>query len=334
VGNLEEYAPFPLLPQILSGETADVYFLRARRILSELQLDPQVGMEIFPSDDGICCGTREVEQLLAAAGFNGEMWTLGDGEPCAKDEAVVELFCPYSSIGIYETAILGILSSCTGWATAARSVVDAAGEVPIVSFGARHVHPNVSAQMDYAAVIGGCITCSTTLGAALAGTEPSGTMPHALILVMGDTVEAAQAFDRIMPDDVTRVVLVDTFQDEVIESARVAGALGDHLTGVRLDTPSQRGGVTPDLVKEVRARLDQSGYDHVKIYVSGGMTPERIRTFHEASAPVNSYGVGSYISTAPPITFTADIREIEGTPVAKRGRLPGMQRNPSLQRAL
>jgi nicotinate phosphoribosyltransferase len=39
--------------------------------------------------------------------------------------------------------------------------------------------------------------------------------------------------------------------------------------GVRLDTPSERGGVTPDLVKEVRARLDQAGFSYVKIFVSG-----------------------------------------------------------------
>jgi len=44
--------------------------------------------------------------------------------------------------------------------------------------------------------------------------------------------------------------------------------------------------------------------------------------------------VGSYISGAKPIDFTGDIREIEGRPVAKRGRLPGRQANSRLQRLL
>jgi len=47
---------------------------------------------------------------------------------------------------------------------------------------------------------------------------------------------------------------VDTFKDEAEESLRVAKALGERLAGIRLDTPGERGGVTPDLVTEVRAR--------------------------------------------------------------------------------
>jgi nicotinate phosphoribosyltransferase len=129
-------------------------------------------------------------------------------------------------------------------------------------------------------------------------------------------------------------VLVDTFQDEAVESLRVAEALGASLEGVRLDTPSERGGVTPALVREVRARLDLAGFRHVQIVVSGGVTPERIRRFGEAGAPVDSYGVGSQISRAVPIDYTGDIREIEGRPVAKRGRVPGMQRNERLRRVL
>ena len=62
----------------------------------------------------------------------------------------------------------------------------------------------------------------------------------------------------------------------------MAHALGDRLYGVRLDTPAERGRVTPDLVREVRARLDQAGFEHVKIIVSGGLTPDRIRIFKDA----------------------------------------------------
>lgn len=326
---------FPFIPQVLSGETADVYFLRAREALAGLGRDPLVGMEIFPGGSGgIFCGVAQVVQLLRQVGFEGELWALEEGEPVERKEAALEIFGRYSSFGVYETAILGILASSTAWATTTREVVEAAGSVPVVSFGARHLHPNVAGVMDYAAVVGGCQTCSTPLGAALAGTPPSGTMPHAYLLIVGDTVRGAEAFDNVMPDTVPRIVLVDTFQDEAVESLRVAEALRSRLQGVRLDTPSERGGVTPALVQEVRARLDLAGFQHVEIVVSGGMTPQRIATFREAGAPVDSYGVGSYISHARPIDYTGDIREIEGRPLAKRGRLPGMARNSRLQRVL
>jgi nicotinate phosphoribosyltransferase len=73
------------------------------------------------------------------------------------------------------------------------------------------------------------------------------------------------------------------------------------------------------------------GFGHVKIVVSGGMNPDRIRYFKEAEAPVDSYAVGSYISGATPIDFTGDIKEIEGRPIAKRGRIPGLSSSPRLR---
>jgi nicotinate phosphoribosyltransferase len=252
----------------------------------------------------------------------------------SRKEVVLRITAPYLSYGIYETAILGFLSHGSGWATAARQCVEAAGDIPVVSFGARHVHPAVAAHMDYAAIVGGCVSASTPAGARLAGVSPSGTMPHAMILCFGDTVRAAVAFDKHMPPDVPRIVLVDTFRDEPQESVAVAQALGERLNGVRLDTPGERGGVTADLVKEVRAHLDLAGFPHVQIFVSGGVTPDRIRELREAGAPVDGYGVGSYITSARPIDFTADLHEIDGKPIAKRGRIPGITPNPRLVRVL
>jgi nicotinate phosphoribosyltransferase len=137
-----------------------------------------------------------------------------------------------------------------------------------------------------------------------------------------------------MPPEVPRIALVDTFKDEAEESLRVARALGERLQSVRLDTPGERGGVTVALVKEVRVRLDLEGFGHVGIFVSGGLNPERIRYFRDSQAPVDGFGVGSYISSAKPIDFTADLHEVDGRPVAKRGRIPGITLNPRLGRVL
>lgn len=318
---------------ILSGLTADVYFLRTQNIMEKEDLNPVVSMEIFPSADGLLCGTKEVINLMRQVlPAEAEVWALEEGASMQSKEVVLRITAPYRSFALYETGYLGILAHESGWATAARACVQAADDIPIISFGARHVHPSVAAYMEYAAIVGGCTGCATTAGAELAGIVPSGTIPHALCLVMGDTVKATQAFDRYIPPEVRRVALVDTFKDEAEESLRVAKALGDHLWGVRLDTPRERGRVTPDLVKEVRARLDQAGFGHVKIIVSGGIDPARIQLFRERNAPVDAFGVGSAISGARPIDFTADIKQIEGRPVAKRGRIPGLTHNPRLQR--
>ena len=324
---------------VLAGDTADVYFERARRILAAEGLDPVVTMEIFAREEAVLCGAAEALAYLREILGRGKQHdpppvveSLQDGDAIGPKEVVMRISARYSSFGVYETAILGILSQSTGWATAARRVVEAAAPIPVIGFGARHVHPSVADQMDYASVVGGCVGASTPAGARLAGLAPTGTMPHALIIIFGDTVRAAEAFDRHIDPDVPRIVLVDTFKDEAEEALRVADALGDRLWGVRLDTPSERGRVTADLVKEVRARLDQAGHPRVKIVVSGGLDLERIAYFKESGAPIDSFAVGSAISDASPIDFTGDLKEIDGRPVAKRGRIPGRTENPRLQR--
>src|SRR5690606_9533113 len=235
---------------------------------------------------------------------------------------------PYGRFGMYETALLGILASASGWATAAREAKQAAGDKPVICFGARHVHPAVAPVMERAAMIGGADGAACILGAKLLGRTPVGTMPHALFLIVGDSVAAALAYDEVMPPEEPRTVLVDTFKDEVEESLRIAEVLGNKLEAVRLDTPGERGGVTPELVAELRARLDLAGFNHVRIMVSGGLDPERIRLLAAAGADI--FGVGSFISRAAPIDMTMDLKEVDGRPVAKRGRIPGRTPNERL----
>ena len=307
--------------EVVSGATTDIYFVKTQEILARRGLaDTVVTAEIFARREGVLAGITETLAFLQDCPV--EIWALREGQAFSPKEVVMRLKGKYCDFGIFETAILGILASSSGWATAAREVKKAAGESKVLCFGARHVHPAVAPVMERAAVVGGADGASCILGAKLAGKEPSGTVPHAIFLIMGDTVEVARAYHEIMPPQAPRTVLVDTFKDEAEEALRVAEALGPVLEGIRLDTPSERGGVTPGLVREVRARLDQAGFRHVKIFVSGGLDPERIILLKEAGA--DAFGVGSYISGAPAIDMTMDLKEIEGMPVAKRGRIPGI----------
>ncbi|MFZ7102697.1 MAG: nicotinate phosphoribosyltransferase [Peptococcaceae bacterium] len=315
--------------EILSGATTDVYFVKTHEILKGLgKENTEVVAEIFPRRAGLFCGLPEVLNLLKDTGV--ELWSIPEGTKFAKKEVVMRIKGSYGEFGIYETAILGILASSCGWATAAGEVKEAAGDDMALVFGARHVHPAVAPVMERSALIGGVDGASCILGAKLAGKEPKGTVPHAIFLIVGDTVEVARAYDDIMPPDELRLVLVDTFKDEAEEALRVVEALGRKLQGIRLDTPSERGGVTPELVKEVRARLDMAGYHHVQIFVSGGLDPERIKILKEAGAA--SFGIGSYISGASAIDMTMDLKEINGKAIAKRGRIPGISNNERLEK--
>ena len=156
--------------------------------------------------------------------------------------------------------------------------------------------------------------------AELIGIEPSGTMPHALILIMGDTVEATKAFDEVIDPKVKRVSLIDTFNDEKVEAIRVAEALGKRLYGVRLDTPSSRRGDFSKIIEEIRWELNLRGFGHVQIYVSGGLDEKRILALNPV---VDAYGVGTSITNARVVDFAMDIVEIDGKPLAKRGKMSG-----------
>lgn len=313
--------------EVIQGATTDIYFVKTCEILTKKGYqDVEVTAEVFARKNGILAGIDETMRLLSDCPV--EIWALQEGQAFEPKEVILRIKGKYSDFGIYETALLGILASSSGWATAANQAKEAAGNNKVFCFGARHVHPAVAPVMERAAIVGGADGASCILGAKLIGKEPSGTVPHAIFLIMGDSVEVAKAYDEIMPPNAPRTVLVDTFKDEAEEALRVAEAMGGTLQGIRLDTPSERGGVTPGLVKEVRARLDMAGHNKVQIFVSGGLDTEKIRVLKEAGA--DAFGVGSYISGAQAIDMTMDLKAISDKPIAKRGRIPGITPNERL----
>jgi len=170
------------------------------------------------------------------------------------------------------------------------------------------------------AFIGGCDGVAVTKSAELIDADPTGTIPHSLVLMVGDTVEALRAFHDVVDTKVRRVALIDTLQDEKFEAIRVAEALGKDLYAVRLDTPSSRRGDFYRIIEEVRWELDLRGFGHVKILASGGIDEYEILNLNPV---VDGYGVGTSIANAPVLNFALDIMEIEGRPVAKRGKWSG-----------
>jgi nicotinate phosphoribosyltransferase len=309
---------------IKNGEVYDVYFERTVEILKARGIRKRVKAEVYlkalPEDWewGVLAGIEEAAALLE--GVPVDVRAMDEGTIFAAYQPIMVLEGVYVDWAQYETALLGVLCQASGIATKAARCKKAAGERPVISFGARRMHPALAPMIERNAFVGGCDGVAVTKAAELIDADPTGTIPHALVLMFGDTVEAVKAFNDIVDKKVRRVALIDTLQDEKFEAIRVAQALGQDLSAVRLDTPSSRRGDLYRIVEEVRWELDLRGFNHVKIITSGGIDEYEILRLNPV---VDGYGVGTSIANAPVVSFALDIMEIEGKPAAKRGKWSG-----------
>lgn len=330
-----------------AGYYSDKYFVRAREVLQADGHHPRVLMQVFGKAHAYLGGADEaiaILKLCAGSWSDLTVHALYDGDEVQPWETVMTIEGPYDAFAPLETLYLGVLARRTRVGTNTRRVVDAARPREVMFFPARHDHWLVQTGDGYAAHIAGAIGVSTDAQASWWGSEGVGTVPHAIIAAYGgDTVLATRKFAEYMPPSVRLISLVDFDNDCVGTSLAVARALRDRLYGVRLDTAEtivdksvipQMGsfkptGVNPRLVWNVRTALDQEGFDHVKIIVSGGFDVEKIRQFEEQGVPVDAYGVGSSLFRGR-FDFTADVVQLEGRPCAKAGR--EYRPNPRLER--
>jgi len=316
---------------IQKGLTTDVYFQRTEAILkAKGLLDVHTRSEVTVADLpdawpwAVLCGTEEVVRILE--GREVDLYALPEGSlftPRTRRGVklpVASIDGPYGQYCSLETPALGFICYASGVATMAARCKLAAGSLPVISFGVRRMHPAMAPVIDRSSFIGGCDGVSSLKGAELVGKAASGTMPHSLVIMMGDQREAFKAFGEIIDPTVPRVALTDTFFDEKAEALMAAEAMPG-LRSVRLDTPGSRRGNMADIVREVRWELDLRGYTNVGVFVSGGLDEVKIKEL--AAAGASGFGVGTSISNASTIDFAMDIVEKAGKPIAKRGKFAG-----------
>jgi nicotinate phosphoribosyltransferase len=311
---------------ISAGRATDAYFERTEAALEAAGRDPHVVAEVtadqFP--DGsfeLLAGVRDAAALLEPLPVDVDAMRAGrlfDGGPVMRVEG------SYRAFARYETALLGFLSHASGIATAALACRRAAPDATLLSFGARHVHPSMAAVVERSALTAGFDGFSNVAAGEVFGREASGTMPHALLLCLGDGEQEAawRAFDEAAPPEVPRVALVDTFDDEVTETRRAVAELGDRLDAVRVDTTASRRGDLRHIVREVRWALADLGREDIDVVCSGGLGPDDLRDLRDVA---DTFGVGGYVSNADPVDFALDIVAVEGEPVGKRGKLAGVK---------
>ena len=303
--------------EIKDAKTTDIYFLNTKEVLAKHHLDSQVVMEVFARDLpesgtwGVLSGVYEVAKLLE--GVPVDVWAFPEGSIFVADgrgalyEPVLTITGRYRDFVEYENPMLGLLSTSTSVSTKASRFRVAAGDRQVISFGTRRVHPALAPLIERGCYLAGFDGVSNVLGGRLLGIEPSGTMPHALVQVIGNQEKAWKLYDKTMPRSVKRIALVDTFWDEKTEAIAAFEALGKDLWGVRLDTPSSRRGNFRQIIEEVRWELKIRGGEAVKIFVSGRLSEEEVVQLRDIA---DGFGVGTAVAYPPNIDFSAKIVEV------------------------
>ncbi len=318
--------------EIRNAETTDAYFLHTKKVLQKNKIDSRVVMEVYardvpyPDNWGIVSGVYEVAKLLEGLPVN--VWAFDEGSVFVADgskaiyEPLMIIEGRYVDFVEYENPLLGLLSSSTSVSTRAAKFRMAAGSKLLLSFGTRRVHPAMAAMVERACYLAGFDGVSNVLGAKLLKLEPSGTMPHALVQILGSQEKAWRMFDETMPKSMPRVALVDTFWDEKAESIMAMEVLGSKLWGVRLDTPASRRGDFRKIAEEVRWELDIRGGKKVKIIASGRLDEQAMASLNDI---VDGYGVGTAVAYPPVVDLSAKIVEVDqGTGKEFRGKRGGL----------
>jgi nicotinate phosphoribosyltransferase len=140
-----------------------------------------------------------------------------------------------------------------------------------------------------AAYIGGCLGTSNVRAGQLFNIPTYGTQAHSWIMAHEREEEAFAQFMDIFPNH--SVLLLDTY--DVRAALEKVIAIGRKPRGVRLDS----GDLAADS-RWARQRLDEAGWGDVEIFMSGDLDEERISSLLDAGARVDTFGVGTSLSTS------------------------------------
>jgi nicotinate phosphoribosyltransferase len=227
---------------------------------------------------------------LAAFRFSGDVWAMPEGTVCFPGEPLLRITAPIAEAQIVETALLATLSFQTMIASKAARIAKAAAGRPVVEFGSRRAHGIESGVLAArAAYIGGCLGTSNVRAGQLFNIPTYGTQAHSWIMAHEREEEAFAQFMDIFPNH--SVLLLDTY--DVRAALEKVIAIGRKPRGVRLDS----GDLAADS-RWARQRLDEAGWGDVEIFMSGDLDEERISSLLDAGARVDTFGVGTSLSTS------------------------------------
>jgi nicotinate phosphoribosyltransferase len=251
-------------------------------------------------------------QCLAEGQFTGDVWAVPEGTAVFPQEPLLRVEAPLWQAQIVETYLLNAINYQTLIATRAARLREVAGpSAKLLEFGTRRAFsPQGSLWAARAALAGGLDATSNVLAALELGTQPSGTMAHALVMaftaIEGSEDDAFSAFQRYFPD---AALLIDTY-DTVAAAERLAQQVNQGKTkvaAVRLDS-----GDLGELSKAVHRLLPDS-----KILASGDLDEFEIARLKQTGAMIDGYGLGTKLVTGEPVNGVYKLVEVDGIPVLK-----------------
>lgn len=284
--------------------------------------NPNTTFEFVPLLEGVFCGLSDVIALARASG--GQVWSLEVGAALKANQVALRLRGSFAKMSALLSDVGAALAQQSAWASAARALTSAANELPVIVLPSHLIASNAFASFENAVRIGGCLASESPYA--------HGLVSRALILLLGDTLSALYAFDRLAPLEAPRLIFVDTFHEPAAEATRVALGLGDKLAGVVIQHDAPRNEITTTTLKQIRAQLDLAGFPRIKIFVYGALAPTDIARWLDETAPLDGVFVSDSIALASLIPFSIELKESDGKPLARRGLVPGTTPSPRLKR--
>lgn len=226
-------------------------------------------------------------EFLAGYRFSGQITGYAEGEVYFPHSPVLQVNATFAEACLLETFVLSVLNHDSAIASAGSRMTMAADGRPCVEMGSRRTQErSATAAARAAAVVGFTATSNLEAGRTW-GIPTLGTAAHAFTLLHDSEEEAFVAQVEAFGPGTT--LLVDTYHVEAAVRKAVEIA-GPELGAVRLDS-----GDLVEQAHEVRRLLDSLGNTATKIIVSSDLDEHAIARL--ASAPVDSYGVGTRLVT-------------------------------------
>ena len=244
-----------------------------------------------------CAFSEEYLNYLKNLKFTGDIYAIPDGTVVFPNEPIITVRANIIEAQLIETALLLYFNSSTLYTTAAKRIVDAAENRPVMEFGARRGRGDEACvEAAKYAYIAGCAATSNMKSAEKYDLPFFGTMAHSLISDVGDEYTAFLNYAKSNPNNC--VFLVDTYNTLKSGIPNAIKVANDYLKpnnipfkGIRIDS-----GDLAYLSKEARKMLDEAGYPDAKICLSNGLNEHTIKSLIEQGACVDSFGVGDNIA--------------------------------------
>lgn len=241
----------------------------------------------------------EFLDYLSNLTFTGDIWAIPDGTPVFPNEPIITVKANIIEAQLIETALLAHFNHGSLVTTATKRIVNEAGDIPIMEFGARRARGVESAvEASKYAIVGGCVGTSNTYAGMKYGLKVMGTMAHSLVTEADSEYEAFLGYAKSNPNNCVFLVdTYDTLKSGIPNAIKVANDYlipnGYKFKGIRIDS-----GDLAYLSKEARKMLDEAGFKDTQICLSNGLNEHTIKSLLAEGACVDSIGLGDNIAAS------------------------------------